>query len=135
MKPVPVCARRGIAMTAAIMTIMILAILAAVVLNLALNQARLAGAPVQGRTRAFFRAQAGLVDAKERIRIGSCPACKGACASCDTACATCPYELDATTANYTLDVEGDAVQDTTVTISARNTTTKLRTITSNGSEL
>ncbi len=79
-------------MTVAIMTIIMIAILAVVVLTLAYNQSRLARGVAQGRTRALYRAQAGLVDAKERIRLSSCPACKGSCTVCNAACAGCDYE-------------------------------------------
>lgn len=98
-------------MTVAIMTILVLATLGAVVLMLALNQSRLPRSAVEGRTRAFYRAQAGLVHAQEAIRLGSCPACRAnICSFCDASCASynavCPYESAAyDPAVYYLDME------------------------------
>ncbi len=126
---------RGAALTVAIMTVLLLSILGVTVLTLAYNQARLTNAAVGGRTKAFYRAQAGMVDGQERIHAGSCPACQGACPICTATCATCPYEtpiLDPKA--YTIDVDGDAVPDTTVDIGPVNAKTQLRDIISLGLE-
>ncbi len=129
---------QGAALTVAIMTVLLLSILGVTVLTLAYNQARLTNAAVGGRTKAFYRAQAGMVDGQEKIHVGSCPACqKVGCASCDSSCPTfgaaCPYEnpgLDPKA--YSLDVDGDKVMDTTVDIGPVDAKTNLRDIVSLG---
>ena len=58
---------RGIAMTIVVMTILLLTMIAGSVLTMGYNQ-RLLSRSVEAKMLAFYRAQAGLMDAQEQIR-------------------------------------------------------------------
>ena len=106
------CAR-GFALTIAIVTMAMVVALAAVVLTVAYHQRRLAKV-VESRTPAFYHAHAGVVDAQERIRRNTPP----------DDFSNPAFDPPA----YSLDLDGDAVADVIVDISAENPATGLRTI-------
>ena len=133
-----VAGSRGIALTVVIVTILLLATLAVSALTLAYNYRRVSQVTVATRARAFYAAQAGVVDARERIRKGSCPACQGICATCTQSCLpSCVYENPAYAPipnPYKVDIDGNGSNDVAVTISTRDATTGLRTIQAIGCE-
>ncbi len=108
----------GIALTLAIIMILVMIVLGIVALSLAYNYRTLSDSISVSHTRAYFRAQAGIVDARWRIRnnIGV-----------DFRVAT------NTLGPYSLDIDGDGVNDVTITIGAANAQ-GLRTISSQGLE-
>ncbi len=106
----------GVALTLAIVMIFVIIILGIIALNLAFNYRKLSDSVSAAHVQAYFRAQAGVVDARWRIRnnIGG------------------DFTVAATTLGpYPLDIDGDGVNDVTVTITAANAQ-GLRTISSQG---
>lgn len=110
--------QKGLALTLAIITAVLVTALAAAALSFGYNQRILTKTAVGGRTLAFYYAKAGLVDAQELLRTDP---------SGDFGDPT--YDPPP----YTLDVNGDGASDVTVDISARDGTTNLRTIQTTGS--
>lgn len=107
----------GVALTAVIISIVLVSLVAASALSLGYHQRVLTKKAVSSRTKAYYFAQAGLVDAREIIR-------KDAGGNF----ATPSYNP----APYTLDVDGDGDADVTIDIGAVNGTTGYRTVEATG---
>jgi len=108
----------GFALTAVIIAILLMVTLAAAALRLASNIRQVQDHFFVGRTRAYYYAQAGTVDAQWRIRnnlFGE-------------------YGPNDDPPPYSLDVNGDGLMDVTVDISAEDPTTHLRQISATGRE-
>lgn len=109
--------RRGIALTLVIIIIVSVSMVTAAALTFGYNQRLAARKVVSSRTEAYFFASAGLVDAGEAIRRDA----GGNFA--DPAFNPAPYSLD---------VDGDRVDDVTVDIGPRDPATGLRRILATG---
>lgn len=98
--------RKGVALIVVIVMIIMLMVIAAVILNLAYNFRRLVYGVSTQRTASYYFSQAGIVDAEYKLRndLGT-----GG-----------PYSTNPlyTTAPYSIDVDGDGVNDVTVSIGA-----------------
>ena len=113
-------ASKGFVIT--IVVIMVFAILAAgiAVLALGYNQKRLVDQVGAGQIRGYYRARAGIVNARWRIRTNN----NGAGG----------YEYNVNPPAYSLDLDGDSVNDVTVDIGTENLATGLRDIVVTGRE-
>jgi len=96
---------KGAILTVVIMVIVLLTLLAGYTLNFAYNQKRLTDRSSGAHLKAYYRAQAGVVDAQWRLRTdpGGLFAANGPA-----------YNPPA----YSLDIDGDGVNDVTVDIGA-----------------
>ena len=108
----------GFALTATVIAILLMVILAATALLLASNMRQIQDRFLAGRTRAYYYAQAGTVDAQWRIRtnLGD------------------EYGPADDPPSYTVDVNGDGRADVTVDIGAEDPSTHLRQISATGHE-
>lgn len=109
----------GFALTAVIIAIFMMMVLASAVLLYAYNIRRLQDSLAGLRTLAYYNANAGIVDAQWRIRTN--------------------YQGnfdpgDPDPPSYTLDVNGDSLPDVTVDIGAFNSATRNRSISATGHE-
>ena len=95
---------RGMALVVVMVVIIMLTIIAGFVANLGYNQRRLLDVASGHRIRVYYRAQAGVVDALWRIRVNYLT----------------NFTVPGNTAAYSLDVDSDGINDTTVTIGAAN---------------
>lgn len=110
--------QQGLVLTLAITTILLIMSVAGAALTLAYNQRLLTDDLAAQRTRSYWYAQAGVVDAQWRIRTnfgGN-------------------YAPAMDPAAYSIDVDGDGDNDVTVDIGVENSTTRLRPIVVNATE-
>ncbi len=110
--------RTGLALTLVILIIFMVTLVSAAALSLGYNQRLLAKKAVGSRTRAYYYAKAGLVDALELLRK-------------DPGGNFTDPDFDP--APYTLDIDADGNADVTIDISAEDPSTRRRTIQSTGS--
>ena len=119
---------KGMALTIVIVITLIIVLLAGYILNLSYNKTRLVNTVGVKRTRTYYRAQAGVVDAFWRIRVNK-PA-EGAGSFKDPAFAPPPYFIDIDTNTVTAD--RTAASDVEVIISPMDDATKIRRVESIG---
>ena len=110
----------GFVMTVAIIFIIMLALLAAFVLNAGANRRIMADNVGARRARAYYHAQAGAVDAQARIRLNTTTGLTPAGSFTDSTYNPAPYYLDLSTNPPTLTTTAPARYDVTVDISAVN---------------
>ena len=108
---------KGVALTIVIVVLIMLTMISAFIMSLGYNRARLIKLGGSSQAVSYYLARGGIVDANWRIHNNYPTGVKD-------------YTDPATTDNYTLDVNGDGVPDTRVTISAR-AANGLRTVTAN----
>jgi Tfp pilus assembly protein PilX len=106
----------GVAMTVVLIILVLLVTLSGAVMTLSYNQKKVVSSAGGKRAVGYYRAKAGVVDAFWRIRTNT----------------GTDFTVGANTANYSLDVDGDGTNDTTITIGARSGVTGLRAISSVG---
>ena len=114
---------QGAALTVAIMAVIMLTAVAGYSLTLAYHQKKLMDTVSGKRIIAYYRAQAGVVNAYWRIRTNYTTGLSPA-----GSFATDSYNPDP----YSIDVDGDGTPDTTVDIGPKNVATGLRPIDSTG---
>lgn len=120
--------QKGVALTIVIIFTMIIALLAGYILSLSYNKTQLVNSVGVKRTRTYYRAQAGVVDAFWRIRVDKPPLGVGSFK--DPVFAPPPYFIDIDANAVTAD--RTAASDVEVVISPVDPATKLRRIESIG---
>ncbi len=108
---------KGVALSLVVIIVIILGLLATFVTMLGYNQKKLSDAAGGRRAKIYYRAQAGVTEAGWRIRENI-----GGSFTTDT------YDPAA----YSIDVDGDTVNDCTIDIGPANAVTKQRAIASTG---
>ena len=117
---------KGMALTVAVVTLIILALVAAFAANFGYNQKKMVDTSSRVRDTRLYRAQGGVVHANWRIRVNNTAGLNPAGSFLNDA-----YDPDA----YLLDVDGDGTSDTKINIGAvTNAGTKQRAIDSKACE-
>ena len=116
--------KRGIALTVVVVVMIVMAILSTYAMNLGYNQKLLTDQSSGRRAKIYYRAQAGLVHAYWRIRVNNTAGLAPAGSFATDAYNPGPY---------TLDVDGDGVNDVSVDIGpVTDPATKQRAILATG---
>ena len=95
---------KGEALTVVLIVVILLAIISATLMTLGYNQRKLQKSAGSGQAAAYYRTRGGVVEAFWRIRSNYQD----------------NYTVAGTTKNYSLDVDGDGTNDTTINIGARD---------------